>query len=49
MFGFKLVKYFANSNLSFGEIIISSNFPYLISIQSKDGAGDEIILLDFDI
>jgi hypothetical protein len=48
IFGFSFVKCSANSNLFFGEIINSSNFPYLISIQSKEAAGEEIILHDFD-
>ena len=46
---FTIFESFIKFILSFGEIINSSNFPYLIKILSKEGAGDEIILLVLDI
>lgn len=42
MFGFIFNSSFVNPCLSLGEIRTESHFPYLSSILSNDGAGDEI-------
>ena len=47
IFGFIIAKSFAKFSLSLGDIIISSNLPYLISILSNEGAGEEIIFFSF--
>lgn len=49
MSGFNIVKSLTNFDLSLGEIIILSNFPYLISILSNEGAGDDIWLFVLEI